>query len=170
MSSRHRREVTKIKRTLDIDPSKIKEYREAFDMFDKDHSGSIDIGEISKIMKNYGNPMTKEEIKVMIKDIDIDGDGEIDFEEFVTLMEKQTTVVEESDEEAVLRAFQFFDKDHDVKITNYEFRFILQELGVPEDQFENGKVDLFFKVCDLDNDGICNYHDFIQFWKDVREG
>ena len=96
-------------------------------MFDKDHSCSIDIGEISKIMKNYGNPMKKEEIKFMIKDIDIDGDGEIDFEELVTLMEKQTTVIEESDEEAVLRAFQFFDKDHDGKITNYEFIFNLQE-------------------------------------------
>ena len=170
MSSKRRREVTTVKRRLDVDPSKLEEYRESFQMFDKDGSGSIDVGEIAKIMKNYGNPMTKEEIKNMIKDIDADGDGEIDFEEFVTLMEKQTSVVEETEEESVLRAFQFFDKDHYGKITNYEFRYILQELGVPEDQFESGKVDLLFKVCDLDNDGICNYHDFIQFWRDVREG
>ena len=165
-----KREVVTITRKLDIPADKIQEYQEAFDMFDKDKRGTISVSEISKIMKNFGYPLSKKEIESMIASINTSGTGELTFEEFVTLMEKQTTVVEESDEEAVLRAFQFFDKDHDGKITNYEFRFILQELGVPEDQFESGKVDLLFKVCDLDNDGICNYQDFIQFWREVREG
>ena len=109
---------------LDVPEEKLSEYREAFDMFDKDHSGSISVDEISKIMKNFGNPMTKDEIKEMIKDIDTSGDGELDFEEFVTLMQKQEVVVEDDDDE-VIRAFKSFDKDQSGKISNMEFRYIL---------------------------------------------
>ena len=61
--------------------------------------------------------MTKEEIQNMIKDIDTDGDGELTFEEFVTLMQKQISEVNETDEDTVLRAFKNFDKYHDGKIT-----------------------------------------------------
>ena len=79
-------------------------------------------------------------------------------------MEKQTAYVDETDEELVLRAFKSFDKDHDGKITNFEFRYILSELGL-DDKFTSEEVDYLFKECDLDNDGILNYQDFINFWK-----
>ena len=159
-----RRAVVKYTRKLDVPEEKLSEYKEAFDMFDKDHSGSISVQEISKIMKNYGNPMTKEEIQHMIKDIDTDNDGELTFEEFVTLMQKQVSEIDETDEDAVLRAFKSFDKDHDGKITNYEFRYILTMLGFDE-KFTEDEVDTLFKECDLDNDGILVYQDFITFWK-----
>ena len=115
-------------------------------------------------MKNYENPMIKEEIQHMIKGINSDGDGELTFEEFVTLMQKQVSEVDETDEHAVLRAFKSFDKDDDGKITNYEFRYILTILGFNE-KFTDDEVDTLFKECDLDNDGILVYQDFITFWK-----
>ena len=148
---------------LDVPEEKLSEYREAFDMFDKDHSGSISVDEISKIMKNFGNPMTKDEIKEMIKDIDTSGDGELDFEEFVTLMQKQEVVVEDDDDE-VIRAFKSFDKDQSGKISNMEFRYILTQLG---EKFTDSEVDTLFKECDLDNDGVLNYEEFVAFWRSI---
>ena len=59
----------------------------------------------------------------------MDGDSELDFEELLAFMEKQTIYVEEIDEELTLRAFKGFDKDHDGKITNYEFNYILTQMG-----------------------------------------
>ena len=157
-----RKEVITSTKKLDIPEDKIAEYKEAFDMFDKDGSGTISVTEIVKIMKNFGYPIKKAEAQQMIADIDDNGDGELDFEEFVTLMEKQTNYVEETDEELVLRAFKSFDKDHDGKITMYEFRYILSQLG---DMFTEEECDTLFKECDLDNDGILVYQDFINFWR-----
>ena len=157
-----KKEVITYTKKLDIPEDKIAEYKEAFDMFDKDGSGTISVNEIVKIMKNFGYPIKKEEAKKMVEEIDVSGDGELDFDEFVTLMEKQTNYVDESDEELVLRAFKSFDKDHDGKITNYEFKYILTQMG---DKFSQDELDLLFKECDLDINGILDYQDFINFWK-----
>ena len=98
----------------------------------------------------------------MIVEIDTSGDGEIDFEEFVTLMQKHIQYIEENDEDAVLRAFRSFDKDKDGKITHYEFMYILSKVG---DMFTDEECDTLFKEGDLDNDRILIYQDFINFWK-----
>ena len=157
-----RKEVVSFVRKLDIPEDKIAEYKEAFDMFDKEGKGTISATDITKIMKNFGNPVSKKEVENMIAEIDTSGDGELDFEEFVTLMQKQIQYLEESDEDLVLRAFKSFDKDHDGKITNYEFRYILTQLA---DKFTDEECDILFKECDLDNDGYLVYQDFINFWR-----
>ena len=157
-----KKEIVTYTRHLDIPEEKIAEYKEAFDMFDKSHKGTISADDIIKIMKNFGYPISRKEVERMVAEIDTSGDGEIDFEEFVTLMQKHIQYIEESDEDAVLRAFRSFDKDLDGKITNYEFRYILSQLG---DMFTDEECDTLFKECDLDNDGILVYQDFINFWK-----
>lgn len=145
---------------LDVPQEKLDEYKEAFDMFDKDHSGTISVDEIAKIMKNFGNPLSKDEIREMIKDIDTSGDGELDFDEFVTLMQRQEVV--EDDDDEVLRAFKSFDKDQNGYITNNEFRYILTKLG---ERFTDQEVDTLFRECDLNDDGRLNYEEFIEFWR-----
>ena len=157
-----KKEITTYIKRLAIPEDKIVEYKEAFDMFDKDGGGTISASEIVKIMKNFGYPIKKAEAQKMIAEIDDNGDGEIDFEEFVTLMEKQTNYVEETDEELVLRAFKSFDKDHDGKITNYEFKYILTQMG---NKFSDDELKELFEECNLDITGILNYQDFINFWK-----
>jgi calmodulin len=146
----------------DLTNEKIAEYKEAFDMIDKDKKGTISVNDITKIMKNFGYPISRKEVEKMVAEMDTSGSGELDFEEFVTLMQKQTQYIDESDEDQVLKAFKSFDKDHDGKITMYEFRYILSQLG---DMFTEEECDTLFKECDLDNDGVLVYQDFINFWR-----
>lgn len=54
-------------------------------MFDKDKSGKIDRDEVVALLSGEGmsNIVPKEAIADAIKEIDVDGDGEIDFDEFI---------------------------------------------------------------------------------------
>lgn len=51
------------------------EIREAFDLFDADGSGTIDVKELKVAMRALGFEPKKEEIKKMIADIDKEGAG-----------------------------------------------------------------------------------------------
>lgn len=59
--------------------------RTAFQMFDKDNSGKIDNEEVMNLLtgEDLGNLISKDAIGVAMKEIDENGDGEIDFEEFM---------------------------------------------------------------------------------------
>jgi len=56
------------------------EQREAFRVFDKDGSGSISAAELRHVMKKLGEKLTDEEVDEMIREADLDGDEEINFE------------------------------------------------------------------------------------------
>ena len=56
------------------------ELRNAFCLFDKDGSGYISSSELKAAMNNFDENLTDEEIEEMIREADLDGDGEISFE------------------------------------------------------------------------------------------
>lgn len=54
--------------------------REAFRIFDKDGNGSISASELRHVMTNLGEKLTDEEVEEMLREADIDGDGQINYE------------------------------------------------------------------------------------------
>ena len=58
----------------------------AFQIIDRDKSGSIDKQEFEFVFQNIGSKLTNEEIDEMIKQADVDGNGEISQEEFINIM------------------------------------------------------------------------------------
>ena len=56
--------------------------REAFDLFDADGSGSIDVEEMGEAMKALGVTVTKPQIEKMMSSVDSDNSGMVSFEEF----------------------------------------------------------------------------------------
>merc|ERR1712241_1331288 len=59
------------------------EIREAFRMFDEEGNGFITSGDLAEIMTSIGDVLSFEEADELIAEADVDGDGNINYEEFV---------------------------------------------------------------------------------------
>ncbi|GIY10859.1 calcium-binding protein E63-1 [Caerostris darwini] len=58
----------------------------AFRVFDKDRNGYITRDELRTAMETIGEPMSEEQLDLMIRATDIDNDGRINYEEFVRML------------------------------------------------------------------------------------
>ncbi|CAM9582169.1 unnamed protein product [Pylaiella littoralis] len=63
-----------------------KEINEAFNFFDKDCDGKVSPSELAEIMRGLGDKLSDDEINLLVKVADIDGDGEISVDEFISFM------------------------------------------------------------------------------------
>nr|XP_046224225.1 centrin-3-like isoform X2 [Oncorhynchus gorbuscha] len=71
-------------RMLQRDPKE--EILKAFKLFDDDDSGRISMRNLRRVARKLGESITDEELRSMIDEFDTDGDGEINQEEFVSIM------------------------------------------------------------------------------------
>lgn len=69
------------------------DYRSIFDQFfdHRDNNGKIDCDELKTILSRLGIDVTDQEVKTMMSTADCDGDGHIDFEEFLALLKERDT-------------------------------------------------------------------------------
>ena len=85
MSSSLKKSTTTTRRP-GLTDDEVEELRQAFDLFDTDGSGTIDPKELRAAMQSLGFETKNQTNYQMIQDIDKDGDGDIDFDEFLDLM------------------------------------------------------------------------------------
>lgn len=79
-------QFVKLTEDMDNPADEEEEMRQAFSVFDKDGSGTITAEELRVVMMNLGEKMTEEEVDEMVREADLDGDGEINYQEFVKMM------------------------------------------------------------------------------------
>ncbi|KAI8326408.1 calmodulin [Martensiomyces pterosporus] len=141
--------------------AQISEYREAFSLFDKDNDGNITAKELGTVMRSVGQNPSESELQDMINEVDSDGNGTIDFPEFLSLMARQATT--NNDEEAEIReAFRVFDKDGNGVISAAELRHVMTSLG---EKLTDDEVNEMIREADVDGDGQINYEEFCKMMK-----
>ena len=140
-----------------LSEERITEFKAAFELFDKDRDGAINNKELGTVMRNLGQNPSEEELKQMIKEIDLDGNGVIDFNEFLYLMVKKMNG--NDTEEELLEAFKVFDRDGNGYVTSHELRSVMTSLcegTTPEE------VEEMIKEADIDGDGQIDYQEFVK--------
>eukprot|EP00091_Calanus_sinicus_P017595 TRINITY_DN3801_c0_g1_i3.p1 TRINITY_DN3801_c0_g1~~TRINITY_DN3801_c0_g1_i3.p1 ORF type:complete len:178 (-),score=73.25 TRINITY_DN3801_c0_g1_i3:47-580(-) len=142
---------------VDITSLENAEFKEAFDEFDKDGSGSISSDELLGVMRAMGQNPTEDELLNLVMEVDVDGNGTIDFPEFLDMMKKKA---HEVDEEADLReAFKIFDRDRDGYIDMKELKRVTNMLGT---MLTKDEVDEFMAEADKDGNGKLDYDEFVK--------
>merc|ERR1712086_292463 len=139
-------------------------FRGTFDAFDKDGGGSIDSGELELLLNAFGVRPTPEELEIMIREVDEDGSGEIEFNEFLRMIVLRMERNMMGDKEAILTGFNVFDENKNGVVSASELESTMMKMS------EKGtmKVDYkeiteMIKIADKEGIGVVKFEELWGF-------
>jgi calmodulin len=135
----------------------IAEFKEAFSLFDKDDDGTITTKELGTVMRSLGQNPTEAELHDMINEVGADGNGAIDFPEFLTLMARR--MKDTDSEEAILEAFKVFDKDSNGFVSAAELRHFMKQKALGSRMWDD---DIDGDDSPSADDGTMSYEEFVK--------
>lgn len=140
-----------------LSEEKLAEAKEIFELYDKDGDKRISTQELGNVMRALGANPTLGELQEMIREVDSNGNGTVDFSEFITLF---MTKLKEPDTEAdLIETFKMFDKDENGCIRPEELREALMKAG---SKLTEEEADEMVREADIDGDGFINYREFVR--------
>ncbi|KAL8151208.1 hypothetical protein V2J09_021016 [Rumex salicifolius] len=131
----------------------IKGLKAMFSNIDTDQSGTITYDELKTGLARLGSKLSEPEVQELMEAADVDGDGAIDYVEFITVMMSRHKM---DTDENLVKAFKYFDKDSSGFITTDELESAMKEYGIAD---ESSIKEILSEV-DTDNDGKINYEEF----------
>ena len=142
---------------IELTEEQIAEFHEAFEMYDKDGSGSITAKELGTVLRTIGHNPREDELKAIIEKFDEDGSCSISFEEFLRLMSDK--LQENNIEDQLVAAFRVFDRDGNGLISAHELRYVIDSTY---EKLSNDEIEELIKDADTNGDGYINYIEFVQ--------
>ncbi|KAL1196367.1 Calcium-dependent protein kinase 22 [Cardamine amara subsp. amara] len=136
-----------------LSEEEIKGLKTMFENMDTDKSGSITYQELKIGLNRLGSKLTETEVKQLIEAADVDGNGTIDYIEFIAATMQKHRL--ERDEH-LYKAFQYFDKDNSGYITRDELEVAIKEHGMGDEAM----IKEIISEVDKDNDGKIDYEEF----------
>merc|ERR1712066_733403 len=144
--------------------AQIDEFKQAFDIFDEDGGGDISTRELGRVMKLLGQNPSPQQLQQIVLEVDQDGSGTIDFDEFLIMMVMQLEGDKKDDDvEELKEIFRYYDHDDDTFIDFQEFAQALKDCGA-DPQCEDWEAQYLFGEVDRNGDARidieewCNWH------------
>ncbi len=129
--------------------------KEVFQAFDTDRSGTVTISELMDGLRKKGVEKAASEVAELVKSMDMDGNGELDYEEFIAAT---LSTAKMENEDNLARAFAYFDKDNSGYISRSEVQKVITDFGLDH---EFGDVNDFMAAADTNKDGKIDYDEFL---------
>lgn len=129
--------------------SEIVELKNQFMAIDADGNGVITVAELADALRTMGHGMIESEVTELVKGIDIDGDGLVDYPEFLAATMKRNLA---NKEEYLVNAFNYFDTKKQGVITKAD---LVQFMG-SEDQAQE-----VIDEVDVNGDGLISFEEFV---------
>mmetsp|Transcript_7302 Transcript_7302/g.22864 ORF Transcript_7302/g.22864 Transcript_7302/m.22864 type:complete len:218 (-) Transcript_7302:60-713(-) len=138
-----------------LDEEQIEELREAFNLFDTEHSGTIDARELKAALRALGFEVKKEDVRRMLADVGKDPSQPIDFNDFCEMMRGR--MPDKNSRAEIEKVFALFDEDETGKISFRNLKRIAQELG---ESLTDEELQEMIEEADRDGDGLINPDEF----------
>ena len=138
-----------------LSSDEIEEIKEAFDIFDPEGLGEIQVDELLNAMKSLSFDKKNPGIYRMIEDFNQDGAGIITFEEFLDMMTAR--ISERNTKDDLKRVFNLFDEERQGYISVDNLKKVAKELGedIPDEELNE-----IVERADLDGDKKLGFEDF----------
>lgn len=168
---------------LGITTEEFETLQEAFQLYDTEHQGYISVEQFSHIIMSLGiisancTPQQQQQQLIhIIQTADTNHDNKIDFNEFVLTMfryiphEEQEAITQpyfhehhvfsdkDSDDE-IMACFQFFDQDHDGRISQKELEQVITRF---DSQLNPQEIKEMMRTADINRDGYIDFDEFKQ--------
>jgi Ca2+-binding EF-hand superfamily protein len=130
----------------ELNEQQLNEFQKIFSFLDLNGDGVITKREFYEAMKSLGSHPTKHEVNNVVKKMDIDGDGQINFDELLNYVKK------------VYAAFKNFDLDGSGYISTEELRDVMNNLGF---SLSDEEIQDMINDIDIDGDGQIHFNEFL---------
>ncbi|KAJ7534820.1 hypothetical protein O6H91_12G005700 [Diphasiastrum complanatum] len=134
------------------------ELRDVFVQFDKDGDGSITALEMGSLFRSLGLTPSEEQLEAVIRKVDSNNNGLIEFSEFVSLIAPELANQVIYSHEELSSLFKTLDRDGNGFVTPVELASAMARLGHPLSTRELADM---FGEADADGDGRISFAEFV---------
>ena len=140
------------------------ELHEAFNIFDVESDGCIEANNLVLLMNSLRQYPSKEEIEQILKEIDINNDRQIYFNQFLKIMAKRLKNDKDDEEKYLKSLFNELDRNKNGLISLHEIKYIVSHSKENED-INDKEIELMMKEADNDGDGLISFEEFMLIMK-----